>query len=182
MSGPGIVAKMHRITAALAAAELPHAYGGALALAWCVGEVRATMDIDLNVFVTVERVGVVLDALPDGITWQPADAAALGQDGQARLRWERHPVDVFLNTTAFHGRVADRIRFELLGGGPLPFLACDDLAVFKAFFGRPKDWVDLRSMLDAGALDLPRVLGTLVGFLGVDDDRIARLRDLGLPG
>jgi len=36
---------------ALKAAGVPHAFGGALALAWCTGRPRATIDIDINIFV-----------------------------------------------------------------------------------------------------------------------------------
>ena len=49
-------------------AAVPHAFGGALALAYWA-EPRATVDIDVNVFVPTERVGAVLDPL-----------AALGAD------------------------------------------------------------------------------------------------------
>ncbi len=31
----------------------------------------------------------------------------------------------------------------------LPFLSCPDLAVFKVFFNRTKDWADLEAMHDA---------------------------------
>ena len=32
----------------LAAAEIPHAFGGALALAWCTASARGTIDIDIK--------------------------------------------------------------------------------------------------------------------------------------
>ncbi|MHB1138895.1 MAG: hypothetical protein ACYC2O_08050, partial [Microthrixaceae bacterium] len=57
----------------------------------------------------------------------------------------------------------------------VPFLACTDLAVFKAFFDRTKDWADLEEMVAAGTLDVDRVVGVLVRYLGADDDRVARL-------
>ena len=85
---------------------------------------------------------------------------------------------LFLNTTEFHDSVAARVRWEPFGGFELPFLSCEDLAVFKAFFNRTKDWADLEAMRDAGALDRARVAGVLASFLGNDDDRIARLLSL----
>ena len=88
------------------------------------------------------------------------------------------PVDVFLNTTAFHERVASRVRWEPFGGVELPFLACADLAVFKAFFNRTRDWADLEAMRDAGTLDVAVIAGVLAMFLGGDDGRIARLLSL----
>ena len=60
----------------------------------------------------------------------------------------------------------------------MPFLSCGDLAVFKAFFNRTKDWADLEEMAAAGTLDLDRVLGVLVRYLGADDERVDRLTAL----
>ena len=52
---------------------MAHAFGGALALAWCTERARGTIDIDVNVFVDVSRTAEVLSALPDGIAWSPED-------------------------------------------------------------------------------------------------------------
>ncbi len=49
----GLPEKIIAIHEHLAAAGLPHAFGGALALAWCTGRARGTIDIDVNVFVDV---------------------------------------------------------------------------------------------------------------------------------
>ena len=70
--------------AALAGAGLPHAFGGALALAFCTAEPRATQDIDVNVFLSPEEVDRLLDALPDGVAVADADRRALERDAQAR--------------------------------------------------------------------------------------------------
>lgn len=178
MSGLGIPEKMALLHEALDTAGLPHAFGGALALAWCVREVRATMDIDVNVFVPATRLDELLAALPSDVTVTEETVAALRGDGQARLPWGRHPLDVFLNTTAFHEDAARRVHLEPLGDVDLPFLACRDLAVFKAFFDRSRDWVDLEAMAAAGALDVAAVCGVLVEHLGADDPRIGRVRAL----
>lgn len=74
--------------------------------------------------------------------------------------------------------MADRVRWEPFADHELPFLSCDDLAVFKAFFNRTKDWADLEEMRDAGTLDIATVAGVLVHHLGADDERISRLRSL----
>ena len=47
--------------------------------------------------------------------------------------------------------------------------------MFKAFFDRPKDWVDLAEMHTAGSLDIERIVGVLAIYLGPDDPRVARL-------
>jgi hypothetical protein len=163
---------------ALAKADVPHAFGGALALAWCTEQARGTIDIDLNVFVGIDRTENVLEALPRGVVRTDADAAELRRSGQARLWWEETPVDIFFSTTEFHDRVATHVRWEPFEGRELPFLSCTDLAIFKAFFDRTRDWADLEDMAAAGTLDRAAVLGVLVDVLGPSDRRIERLRNL----
>ena len=53
----------------------------------------------------------------------------------------------------------------------LPVLACSDLAVFKAFFARPKDVVDLATMAAAGTIDLDALERSVGALLGGDDRR-----------
>ena len=179
MTELGIPEKMVLLHEALRATDVPHAFGGALALAWCVREVRATMDIDINVFLSIGELDRFVALLPDDVRCGPTEIELLRRDGQARLQWGRHPLDVFLNTTPFHEQAAQRVPLEPLVGTDLPFLACQDLAVFKAFFDREKDWVDLAAMADAGALDVAAVCGVLVEYLGSADPRVERVRLLG---
>jgi hypothetical protein len=174
----GLPEKMLAIHDGLSRAGVDHAFGGALALAWCTQQARGTIDVDVNVFVGPDRTDDALAALPDGIVATDSDRALLVRDGQARLWWGSTPVDVFLNTTAFHERVAGRVRWEPFAGALLPFLACEDVAVFKAFFNRTKDWADLEAMQEAGTLDVAAVVGVLATLLGHDDSRIARLLTL----
>lgn len=164
-----------------ALAAIPHAFGGALALAWCTEQARGTIDIDLNVFVAADSVAPLLDALPGGIEAPATAVAQLTRDGQTRLWWERTPVDLFLNTTPFHEEAATRVVRREFGGVALPFLSCADLAVFKAFFDRTKDWADMEAMAAAGQLDVQRIAGVLVTHLGVADHRVARLLSLVRP-
>jgi hypothetical protein len=166
---------VHELNRSLEDRHIVHAFGGALALAFCIGEPRATADVDLNIFVRPVFVDEALSALPDGVRWDPQDRALLERDGQARLWWERTPIDIFLSTTGFHDSVADRIRRHDLAGRLLPFLACDDLAVFKVFFNRRKDWADLEAMTLARSFDVERVVGALSRYLGPKDPRIEEL-------
>jgi hypothetical protein len=172
---PKKIVLLHR---ALDAAEIPHAFGGALALAWCTQRARGTIDIDLNVFVDAARASEVLDAFPTAVAWSAEDRAVIERDGQTRLWWDTTPVDLFVNTTEFHTQIALRSRIERFEGENIPFLSCSDLAVFKAFFNRTKDWADLEEMTAAGTLDVDRVVGVLSRYLGPDDERIAHLRTL----
>ena len=163
---------------AMDAAEIPHAFGGALALAWCTASARGTIDIDLNLFVGKEGIEQVLAALPEGVDWNAADVKRLEQDLQHRLWWQQTPLDLFFNSTDYHAQLASRIRWEDFAGQRIPFLSCVDLAVFKVFFDRTKDWADLEAMRDAGTLDSEFVAGVISHYLGADDPRLARLLDL----
>ncbi len=173
------IVELHR---SLRAHDVPHAFGGALALAWCTQRARATIDIDVNLFVDVTESEATLAALPDGVTVTRQDRDLIARDGQARLWWGPTPVDVFFNTTDFHAAAAQRARVEDFAGERVPFLACRDLAVFKAFFNRTKDWADLEEMAAADALDVEAVLGVLANHLGGDDHRVERLRAIGRDG
>lgn len=121
----------------------------------------------------------MLQALPLGVTWDAGDAGRIERDGQARLWWDSTPLDLFFSTTEFHDRLESRVSEEPFLGVDIPFLACRDLAVFKAFFDRTRDWADLEEMASAGSLDVEAVLGVLAHYLGSDDPRVTRLRALG---
>lgn len=174
----GLAEKIVAIDRSLHDARIAHAFGGALALAWCTHRARGTIDIDVNVFAAVDRSAAVLSALPGGVAWSDEHLARLTTEGQVRVWWEGTPVDIFLNTTTFHEEAATRVHVEEFAGAEVPFLDCSDLAVFKAFFNRTQDWADLEQMADAGTLDLDRLLGVLVRYLGPADDRIERARSL----
>lgn len=163
---------------ALQKAEIPHAFGGALALAWCTASARGTIDIDINLFVGKEGIDQVLTALPSGVDWQRNDVKRLEQDLQHRLWWDHTPLDLFFNSTDYHDQLASRIRWEAFAGERIPFLSCVDLAVFKVFFDRTKDWADLEAMRDADTLDSQFVAGVISHYLGSDDPRLTRLLNL----
>lgn len=176
MSGlPEKIVAIHR---ALDTAGVAHAFGGALALAWCTERARGTIDIDLNIFVDVAHTEDVLAALPSDVAWSADDLATITSEGQTRLWWGDTPIDVFMATTEFHTQVGERCRWELFADAEIPFLSCSDLAVFKVFFSRTKDWADLEEMAAAGTLDIDRVIGVLTRYLGKTDERIDRLRGL----
>jgi hypothetical protein len=159
----------------LDAAGIHHAFGGAFALLWCTGEPRTTVDIDINIFAPPTETQQVLDAMPIEIMATDEQAAKLMTDGQCRLMFDGIPVDIFLDTTRFHDDLRLHISKHKLADRTLPFLGCNDLAVFKAFFNRRKDWADIEEMIRAGRLDVPYVTGVLSDYLGPDDERIREL-------
>jgi hypothetical protein len=163
----GLTAKIEQLHVALRTAGLPHAFGGALALAFCVAEPRATMDIDLNVFIGVDRLRELADALPEPVELTKQNRRQLEHDAQTRAWWEQTPVDLFLSNHPFHARAeANRRAVPFAGVEDLPVLACADLAVFKAFFARPKDAIDVATMVSAGAVDIDDLERTVISLLG----------------
>jgi hypothetical protein len=166
------------IDAALRDAGVPHAFGGALALAYHIAEPRGTRDIDVNVFVDEARARTILEVLPHSVRWTDADLDAIARDGQVRLFWDDTPVDVFFATHRFHRHAGARTEDVPFAGTTIPVLSATDLTVFKAFFDRTKDWADIEAMLDAGTVDPHTALGWLVDVVGGDDHRVARLRRL----
>ena len=178
----GLVEKIDAIHRALTEANLPHAFGGALALAWCVGEPRATIDVDVNVFIAEADAGLLRGALPAAVTLTASDIARLTTEGQLRAWWDDTPVDLFLNSTPLHESAADRAQWQVFGRTRMPFLSCLDTAIFKAFFNRTKDWSDLEEMHKAGKLDSEAVRAVLVDALGEVDERIQTLDRLSETG
>lgn len=173
-----LVEKVLALDTALDDLDIPHAFGGALALAFHVEEPRATRDIDLNIFLPAEDAASALIALPAPVVWSPDDVAEIERSGQVRIFWDDTPVDLFFVTHPFHDAAAARAERVPFAGRDIPILGAEDLAVFKAFFDRTKDWADIEAMIDAHPLDLHAVIGWIVDLLGGDDHRVARLREL----
>lgn len=161
-----------------ALAGVPHAFGGAIALAYWA-EPRATIDIDLNAFVPADRGDEVLGPLA-GVGATVADAAeVIARDGQARVWWDTTPIDLFFAYDAFHA-AADRAAVEVpFADTTIRVLSAEHLAVCKAVFDRPRDWVDIEAMVQLGTtLDVAEVLrwvGRVAGDADPRYDRVAAL-------
>ncbi len=162
---------------ALDAAGIPHAIGGAIALGYCTLEPRGTRDVDVNVFTGPERAKDVFAALPDGVEFSGLSLEQAERDGQVRLRWGSTPVDLFLSVLPFHDHVAAHVRVVPFEGHTIPVLACTALAVFKAMFDRPRDWVDIEAMVQARTLDLDEARRWVLEMAG-EDTRVEKLTAL----
>jgi hypothetical protein len=144
-----LVEKLFGVHDALSAAALPHAFGGAIALAYCVEEPRGTRDLDVNVFCDASDAATVLRALPEGVAVADADVATVERDGQKRFFWDGVPIDIFLNNLPLHAAVADAVIWVQLEGRQIPVLDCASLAIFRSFPDRTRDWADLEAIADA---------------------------------
>jgi hypothetical protein len=163
---------------ALQAAHLPHAFGGAIALAYCTEDPRGTHDLDLNVFVAPDRARDVFAAMPEPVASLPGDLEAAERDGQVRLRWEDTPVDLFLDVLDFHREVARGVRWVPFEGRTIPVVGCTALAIFKAMLDRTKDWADIEAMVEGEKLSVPQALATLEEMVGPGSPQARRLGSL----
>ena len=139
---------MLAIDAALHA--VPHAFGGALALAYHA-EPRSTVDIDVNVFVPTDRADDVLEpARRSSASISTARPTAIARTGQTRVMWGPTPIDLFFAYDRFHDAAA-RASVEVpFADRTIRVLSPEHLAVCKAVFDRPKDWIDIQAMIDQG--------------------------------
>jgi len=163
---------------ALAGARIPHAFGGAVALAYWTLEPRGTRDIDVNLFVPASDPDRALAALPEGIVLPDGARETIERDGQIRVWWDDTPVDLFFDYADVHAAAARhrrRVRFQ---DTRIPVLGPIELAVFKVMFDRTRDWADLEAMAERGTLDYASVRASLRAMLAPDDARLARLAEL----
>jgi len=172
-----LVEKLFAVHDELTAASLPHAFGGAIALAYCTEEPRGTRDLDVNIFSDAENAKAVLAALPEGVVVPAAQVRKVERDGQTRLWWGETPVDVFLNNHPLHYEVAKGIVWVPLAGREIPVLDCASLVVFKALFNRTKDWADIEAVAARAPAHVEQAAATVGELLGADDpihERLAR--------
>lgn len=179
--------KVVALDRAFSDADVPYAFGGAIALAYYAAP-RATVDIDINVFVPVERSDRVLAVLADlGVApLDPEQEQRLARDGQARVRWETTALDLFFAYDPLHESCLERRRRVPFGpdGDFIRILAAEDLAVFKVIFDRDKDWRDLREVLFAlgqapdEGFDVAYARRWLRKILPEDDPRYVRFEEI----
>ena len=122
MTEPSLPEKVVAIEEALSAGGIEHAFGGALALAY-YAEPRATIDVDVNVFIAPTHHERVFKALgPLGVE-RPDDQTALERDGQSRWRWGRTPVDLFFSNDPIHEAMRRATRSVPFGEAEIPILS-----------------------------------------------------------
>jgi hypothetical protein len=169
------------IEKAFSAQAIPHAFGGAQSLAY-YGPIRATHDIDVNVFLAASEVGRVFDVLGrlGADVANPGLRVLAERDEQVRVRWEGTPIDLFFAYDALHRSAMERRRRVDFYGDPIHILSAEDLIVFKATFDRSKDWKDIAGVIFASpsALDFDYVRGWLERIDADERPRLARLERL----
>ena len=181
---PRFVDLVQAVNDRLSTGEVGHGFGGAIALAYYVGDPRATRDLDINISVPVEQSADVFRLLPPWVEWTEKDVAECQARGQVRLwagrRRDGIPVDLFFPQHPFHEAVAEAVRERpfLRADYTLPVVAASHLTVFKVLFNRSKDWVDIADMLRAGTVDVADALYWVRELLGEEHPSLARLAGL----
>jgi hypothetical protein len=177
-SEPPLPEKVVAIHRQLEAAAIPHAIGGALALAY-YAEPRATVDVDVNVFVSTDRWPAVCEALAALGVNVDVDRTALERDGQVRLWWGRNAVDLFFSYNEFHDAMQRSSRKVPFGDTTLRILSPESLAVCKAMFDRTKDWLDIEQILVAtDPIELGEIEQWLERLVGAGDPRLEKLAEI----
>jgi len=161
----------------LARKRIPHAFGGAISLAYWTEDPRGTSDIDVNLFVPSDAPDRALRALPDGVAVPDGTAETIARDGQIRLWWDETPVDLFFDYVPVHEAARAHRKTVPFEGTRIPILGPVELATFKTMFDRTRDWADLESMIEAGTLDLDALREQLAALVPRDDERFARLAE-----
>jgi hypothetical protein len=143
---------------------------------------RATLDVDINIFVDDVDLQLVVDALATlGITIDLRQAQRDSiAEGMFVARFGAYRLDLFTPSIPF-SREAERSRVPVtIEGQVILFLSAEAVAVFKLLFFRPKDIVDLERLLEVqGAkLDASYVRTQLVDMMGDADPRVTRWDEL----
>jgi hypothetical protein len=159
-----------------------YAIGGALALGFYAPP-RATVDVDLNIFVSPDR---ELDGALDALRAAGFVAEKQAQDlerqacseGQFRGFIDGMRIDVFVPAIPYYARLADRRRQVPLLGRPIWILGAEDLVVLKLMFHRRKDIADIEALLDeqGSTLDREYIRRTLLELVDGEDERLTTLQ------
>jgi len=174
----GLADKVERLHSALSKAKIPHAFGGAIALAYYATP-RATIDIDINVFVSTDRYESIVSILRRAGVEEFPEAAAAVRERQVRAWWGSTPIDLFFSYDAVHEAMKAAVRVVPFGRTTIPILSPEHLSVAKAAFDRPKDWIDIEQMLVAVAdFDAPEAERWLTHLVGEGDPRAVRYKAL----
>lgn len=160
-------------------AKIPHAFGGDVALAY-YAEPSVRIHIDLHVFVPAENWQYVVDALSSlGPKAGDPDPIVVQRDGQHQLWWGDSAINLFFAYDEIHEEMRKETRKVPFADTSLPILSPEHLAICKAMFDRPKDWLDIEQMLIAtDALEIGEIEAQLHRMVGADNPRLQRLVEL----
>lgn len=151
-----------------------YVFGAQAALIY--GSARMTMDVDVTISVTQERIRPLVAALfKGGFASRSDDIEAFFARSRVIPLYHkrtRMPLDLVVARDALEASFLERARPIDIGGLRVPVISPEDLVVAKLFAGRPRDLGDVRSVLGAmgDSMDL-RYVRSLLGQLDEAEDR-----------
>ncbi len=170
-----------RIAALFEAEGYDYAIGGALALGYWATP-RGTIDVDLTLYVSPNQPSECIRLLQRiGCDFSASRAqSTITEHGFCQVRFHGCRVDVFLPMLDFYEVAKARRRKMPLRTRSAWIWEAEVLCIFKMMFFRPKDLVDVQSLLRAqsATLDVPWIEATLIGMYGQRDPRLSRWREL----
>jgi hypothetical protein len=143
---------------------------------------RATVDVDINVFVDDASLGRALDAL-ESVHLEIDRTRCIRESserGMFIVHMGMYRIDVFTPSIEFSWE-AGRTRVEhTIDGERVWFLSAEAIAVFKLLFFRAKDVVDLQRLIavQGERLSCAYVREWLVRMMGEDDERVRKWDEL----
>ena len=166
-----LLERIIEIAEAFGRAEIPHSFGGAIALGY-YATARATRDIDINIYLKVDDAERALCSLQElGVPKASKNQKEeIRRSGHTRLHWGEIPLDLFFSNLDFHESCRERRRQYALLDHTIYVLSPEDLIVCKVAFGRDKDTRDISQMLDSVGerLDVSYVLKWVEAIVGSD--------------
>ncbi len=178
---PRLAEKAVKIHEVLSDKNIPHAFGGAIAVDY-FRVPRATIDIDVSLFIPPEEKDRVIEALEQlfPIPNREQLRKEIAEREQGKVDWGGSRIDLFFSFDPFHDSVARRTREEDFQGSRIPVLSGEDIVIFKVTFDRPGDWEDIREVakLNRDTLDMGYMKNWLQEILSPDDPRISKLEKI----
>ena len=157
--------------------------GGLAVQRW--GEPRQTRDVDLTLLTGFGGEEAFVDALLEAFRGRGDDPRTFALRNRVLLLQTENGtgVDVALGALPFEERAVERATDWTVGGGiALRTCSAEDLVVYKAFAGRPQDWIDVEMIVSrqGAALDRQQTLDEVTPLLRLKEAQadLARLRDL----
>lgn len=178
---PSVAEVAVQLAELLERAGCDYALGGAIALA-CWTEPRGTVDVDVSLYLPIDRLGETVAALHNiGAEFSEKTVReSLSEHGFCSVMFLQRRLDVFLPIAAIYDAARGRRKRMLIGAREAWIWDAETLCVFKMMFFRRKDLADVESILrtQGRQLDAPWVENQLVEMYGDRDPRVSEWRGI----